>query len=86
MKNSSHFDNAKAVISLLIVLIGLGVLMLFVNNRENIMEGERFYTFVTYSVIGFSLLIGLLYLVSNSKSPSVRVNKTAAKKHKKGRK
>jgi predicted Co/Zn/Cd cation transporter (cation efflux family) len=85
MKNSSHFETAKAVVALLIVLIAFGVFMLFNSNSESILEGDSFYSLITLTVIVFSLLIGLFYLVSNSKHPSVRVSKAPAKKHKKSR-
>ncbi len=83
MKNSSHFDNAKAIIALFIVLIAVGVFMLFYTNSDSLLQGDGFYSFITLTVIGFSLLIGLLYLVNNSKHPSV--NRVSIKKHKKVR-
>lgn len=85
MKKSSHFDAARAVTSLFIVLVGFGVFLLFYANSESILQ-DSFYSFITLTVIGFSLLIGLLYLVNNSKHPQVRVNKASTKKHKKARK
>lgn len=85
MNKSSHFDTAKAVTSFLIVLTGFGVFLLFNGNSEDIIEGDNLFSFITLTVIVFSLLIGLLYLVSNSKHPGVRVNKATVKKHKKVR-
>lgn len=83
MKNSSHFETAKAMTALFIVLIGFGVFMLFYTNSESLLQGDGFYSFITLTVIGFSLLIGLLYLVNNSKHPGV--NRVSVKKHKKVR-
>ena len=85
MKNSSHFDTAKAIAALFIVLIGFGVFLLFYTNSDSILQGDSFYSLISLTVIVFSLLIGLMYLVSNSKHPSVRVNKATVKKHKKSR-
>lgn len=85
MKNSSHFDTAKAVATLFIVLIAFGVFLLFYSNRDSILLGDSFYSLITLTVIVFSLLIGLLYLVNNSKHPSVRVNRASVKKNKKSR-
>lgn len=83
MKKSSHFDIAKAVISLFIILIGFAVFILFYTNSESILEDGGFYQFMTLTVIGFALLLGLLYLVNNSK-PAARLQKAPVKKkHKK---
>lgn len=85
MKNSSHFESAKAITALFIVLVGFGVFMLFYNNSDTLLQGDGFYPFITLTVIGFSLLIGLLYLVNNSKRPRVNVQRSSVRKHKKVR-
>lgn len=83
MKNSSHIDTAKAVVAFFIVLVAFGVLMLFYNNSSDIIDGGGYYSFITLTVIAFSLLLGLMYLINNSKHPSI--HKASAKKHKKVR-
>lgn len=86
MKKSSHFETAKALTALFIVLIAFGVMMLFYTNMDNIIQGESFVSFITLTAIAFSLLMGLMYLVNNSKHPSLKVNRvSSSKKHKKGR-
>ncbi len=85
MKNSSHFETAKALAALFIVLIGFGVFLLFYTNSESILQGDSFYSLITLTIIVFSLLIGLLYLVNNSKHPQANAARTSSKKHKKGR-
>ncbi|MBU4016653.1 hypothetical protein KKF69_04205 [Patescibacteria group bacterium] len=86
MNKSSHLDTAKAITSFFIVLIGFGVFMLFYTNSESLIEGNSFSSFITLTVIVFSLLIGLLYLVSNSKHPRVHTQRASVKKNKKSRK
>lgn len=81
MKKSAHFDTAKVVTAFFIMLVAFGVFLLFYQNSEGILQSDSFYPFIILSTIGFSLLAGLLYLVNNSQHP--RVQKTAAKKHKK---
>lgn len=85
MKKSSHFEAARAVTALFIVLVSFGIFMLFYVNSEDLLQGDGFYQFITLAVIGFSLLLGLLYLVNNSKHPSARVQRASVKKHKKSR-
>lgn len=91
MKKSLHFDSIKAVIALLILLIGFGVFLLFYTNSESMLEDGRVYPFVILGTICLSLLLGLLYLVNNSKHSHVKVHKAVtskavAKKRKKTRK
>jgi predicted Co/Zn/Cd cation transporter (cation efflux family) len=85
MNNSSNFETAKVLATSFIVLIALGVFILFNVNSDSILEGDGFYSLITLIIIVFALLIGLFYLVSNSKHQSVRVHKASVKKHKKAR-
>lgn len=86
---NNHYDTAKLVIALLIVLIAFGV-FLFLNAYSDSIYQEysvnAFYIFATLATVVSGLLIGLLYVVNNSKhgtaKSSVKVAKTKAVKAK----
>ncbi len=77
MKKGSSYDNARSIVALFIVLLAFGIFLLFYYNSDAIMESDSFYLFMTLATLGLGLLIGLMYLSSNSSHP-----KTAATKHK----
>ncbi len=67
MKHGSHHDYAKTIISLFIVLVAFGILALFNTYSGDIIESDSFPLFMTLTVVGSGLLVGLMYLVNNSK-------------------
>lgn len=70
-KHHDHHHVVKNLMSFFILVIAFSILLVFVNNSENIIEGNNFKTFMTLAVIGAALLIGLLYLVNNSDTKGV---------------
>lgn len=56
--------DAKALLALLIVLIAFGILLLFNSYQEQIFLSNSFYSFMTLTVIGMALLLGLLFLAN----------------------
>lgn len=80
MIHPRHEKNIKAIISFLIVLIALGILLIFVSNKDTIVANGQFGYFITLAVFGSILLISLLYLVSNSQVKKEVVYKTKVAK------
>jgi len=66
-KSASHMGNLRAVIALLIILLALSVLLLFRQYQQNIFSSGMFNVFLSLCVIGFSLLIALLFLINPKK-------------------
>ena len=87
LKHGSHHDHAKSITYFFIVLLALGILLLFNTYSEDIINSNSFPLFMTLSVVAAGLLVGLLYLVSNSthkvKSHSVKSKSTKGGKAKK---
>lgn len=83
-KHHDHHHVVKNLMSFFILVIAFSVLLVFVNNSENIIEGNNFKMFMILAVVGAGLLIGLLYLVNNSDTKSVAKSssKSKAKKRK----
>lgn len=73
--------SAKAIISLLIVLMAFAVFLLFYNYQQNLMSPDNFYPFMILTFVGMGLLLSLLFLV-NKKTP-VNTVKSVAKSAKK---
>jgi hypothetical protein len=65
-----HENNLKAIIYLLLVLLAFGIFILFYNNSELILQSHSFTLFMVLVTVGMTLMVGLVYLVSNSKHPS----------------
>jgi tetrahydromethanopterin S-methyltransferase subunit E len=87
---TNHYDMAKMVIALFIVLVAFGI-FLFLNSYNDViyeeMNPNTFYIFATLATVASGLLIGLLYVVSNSKNnKEKRSSVRSAKKAKKVRK
>lgn len=80
MVHHENHSTAKAVVALLIVLIAFTILVLFKLNEANIYMTNSFTPFMTLTVIGMALLVGLLYLVNK---PHVTHTKSKATKKKK---
>ncbi len=83
MKHGSHHDYAKSIISLLIVLVALSVLVIFNTYSEEIIAANNFSLFMALTVVASGLLVGLLYLVSNSKHVAHKAHATKSVKGKK---
>lgn len=82
MKKGSHYDNARSIVALLIVLIAFAIFLLFYYNSDEIMASNNFYLFMTLATLGMGLLIGLMYLANNSQHPQAKApsHKTVAPK------
>lgn len=79
---TNHHDTAKMVVALLILLVAFGVFLFLNSNSDLIYEGgnyNAFYIFATLATVASGLLIGLLYVVNNSKS-SVKKSPKKSKK------
>ena len=84
MKKGNHFDNARALLSFLIIVVGFGIFLLFYVYKDYIIQSNSFYTFMTLTVFGMAFMLGLLYLVNNSSHPSKKI--AAPSKTKKAKK
>mgnify|MGYP001591162290 CR=1 FL=1 len=89
MKHSTnHHDTLKLMISFFIVLVAFSIFFLLNSYSDVIYEGgnyNAFYILATLATVASGLLIGLLYIVNNSKNNSKSSIKSP-KKHKKSRK
>jgi hypothetical protein len=82
---TNHYDTAKMVIALFIVLVAFGIFLFLNSYSDVIYEGgnyNAFYVFATLATVVSGLLIGLLYVVNNSKASI----KKSTKKRKQSRK
>ena len=59
-----HEDNAKAVISLIILLLAFGILLIFYNYKDSIIASGNFQQFVFLAATGMVFLVGLLFLIN----------------------
>jgi len=59
-----HESNAKAILSLLIVLVAFGIFLLFVNYKDNLIASGSLQPFITMAIIAGGFLVGLLFLVN----------------------
>jgi nitrate reductase gamma subunit len=59
-----HEKNAKAVISVMVLLIGFAVFMLFRTYQENVLASTSSQMFMFLVFACFALLIGLLFLIN----------------------
>jgi len=73
-KNSPHHHKNIAAlngfISFLVLVLAFSTLLLFRNYKDNILMSGNFNSFIVFVVIGFVLLLSLLYLV-NSKDKQI---------------
>ena len=60
-----HETNAKAAVALFVLLLAFGVFLLFNAYQDTLVNSSSFQLFMVLTVVGFGLLIGLLYLVAN---------------------
>lgn len=79
MKNSSHHHNsAKAGVAFFILLLGFGILLLFVTYQDSLLSSGAFNQFIILVTIVMGLLLGLLYLANNSKHTPSKTKTTKA--------
>ena len=64
LKNNEN--NIKAIVALLILLLGFSTLIIFQIYNDNIMAANAFKPFMTLTVLFMGFLIGLLYLINKS--------------------
>lgn len=83
---NDHHHVVKTFMAFLILVVAFSMLLVFVNNSENIIEGNEFKLFMTLAIVGAGLLVGLLYLVSNSNTRGVTVAKSSPKPKTKSKK
>ena len=91
MKSSHHrVNNAKAVISLLVLAIAFVIFYKFVTNQGNLFEDpEALRNYVMFAIVGCGFLIGLLYLAgqtTHKESPKAKAKSVKAKSSKKKKK
>ena len=83
MKSSHHrVNNAKAIVAFLILAIAFGIFYKFTSNQSYFENDPVAQTnYVIYSIVGGGLLIGLLYLVSQTthKEPAKAKSKSTVK-------
>jgi hypothetical protein len=61
-------NSAKAVLSLLVLLIAFGVFMLFSTYQESLLSSPSLKFFTILVAVLFALLIGLLFLINPQKN------------------
>ena len=64
LKKLDYHSDAKAVVSLFILLLALGILLVFTSYKNTIIAMGNFQLFMVLSVVCMGFLIGLLFLVS----------------------
>ena len=67
---ADYEKTAKSTLLLVIVFLSLAVLLFFYSFKDQVIAAGNFPLFITLVIIGLLLLIGLVYLVSSSKSSS----------------
>lgn len=87
MNKSHHTNNAKAVIAILILAITFVIFYKFVTNQNYFFDDlNALRNYVVFAIVGGGLLVGLLYLTSNTshtavvKKKAVKSSKTKKKK------
>lgn len=67
LEKLNYDRDAKAVVSLFILLLALGILLVFTNYRDQIMSLGNFQVFMLAAVASMAFLIGLLFLISKER-------------------
>lgn len=62
-----HESNLKAVASLVIVLVGVVLFVVFYQYKDNLTDPSNFKLFITLAVLLAGFLVGLLYLINPKK-------------------
>lgn len=79
MKTATKFGSekdVKAIVAFFIVALAFGILLLFNTYKDNIIATNSFQLFMTLTVIGMGLLVGLLFLIGNPSSTIKKQKKT----------
>jgi protein-S-isoprenylcysteine O-methyltransferase Ste14 len=86
MHKEHHVKNAKAIVALLILALAFALFYIFATNQDFFTtDSVQTKNYVVFSIIGGGLLIGLLYLTSNT-THKVTAKKSSVKSTKKKRK
>ncbi len=64
VKSYNHETNARAVLSLVILLLAFGILLVFYNNKDDIIANGSYQQFMYLAGIGLIFLVGLLFLIN----------------------
>jgi uncharacterized membrane protein len=86
MKKEHHVTNAKAIIALLILAVAFVLFYKFATNQDFFNSDPALMrNYVVLSILGGGLLIGLLYLTSNTthKAPAKKKSVKVMKKKRK---
>lgn len=87
MTKSSHHDTSKTIVAFLVVAVAFGIFILsFAYSSSILASQQQYYTFITLTGVVMALLLGLVYLVNNSKAPKIKSAKTSTKPLKKKKK
>ena len=62
--DARHHSNARAVTSLIVLLLAFSILLIFYNYKDSIIETGMFQQFIMTAVVGMVFLVGLLFLVN----------------------
>ncbi|OGH14014.1 MAG: hypothetical protein A2687_06125 [Candidatus Levybacteria bacterium RIFCSPHIGHO2_01_FULL_38_26] len=80
LKKSDPHSSAKAIIAFLIIVVALVILVIFQQNRYNIIEAGSFQPFIFLAFLGSALLLTLLFLVNNSGIGATKKSKSRKKR------
>ncbi len=89
MAKPHHVNNAKAIVALLVLGIAFVIFYKFVTNQNYFFDDPNaLRNYVAFAIVGGGLLIGLLYLTSNTthKESSKAVKASSPSKPKKRKK
>lgn len=64
--HTDHHTTARAVLGFFVVVLALAVLLMFHQNQDAIILAGNFHTYFFLSVVGFCLLLAVMYLASKS--------------------
>ncbi|MEN9407146.1 MAG: hypothetical protein RLZZ455_362 [Candidatus Parcubacteria bacterium] len=73
--HTDHHTTARAVLGFFIVVLALSVLLLFYQNQDAIILAGNFQTYVFLAVVGFCLLLALMYFASKPHNSSSKKKK-----------
>ncbi len=82
MHHERNHSAVKSFLSFMILAVAAMMFFIFYNNQDTIFANNDWQLFMTLAVVGAGLLIGLLYLVNNSQSPTVKSTKKKSSKAK----
>ena len=84
MAKPHHFNNAKAVVALLVLAIAFVIFYKFMTNQSYFFDDpSALRNYVVFAILGGGLLIGLLYLTGNTSHSAPAKSKSSKSKKKK---